>query len=77
MALTLSTLTPEQKAQRDAEKAAWLNSTLDGYLCDENGIYVDPVTGKKFMSRARINGAVSQSLEEERANRGSNDWRKQ
>jgi len=55
--MTLIKATPEQQAQRSAERANYLNSTLDGHLCNDKGIYVDPVTGKSFLSRQRLDVA--------------------
>ena len=64
--MTLIKATPEKQAQRAAERAAYLNSTLDGHACDANGVYVDPVTGKRFLSRGRMYAAERQLDADER-----------
>lgn len=60
--MTLTLATPEQKAQRAAERAVYFNSTIDGHECDANGIYVNSL-GKKVLSRARLNSAIKNSAQ--------------
>ncbi len=64
--MTLTLATPEQQAERAAAKAVYMNSTYDGHECNANGIYTDPVTGKQYLSRARMNGLEAQGNADER-----------